>query len=779
MSSNKRMRPGRRLVMLLLIIAIGFGALVAGAVTHRTSMTPGLALDLEGGTQIILTPTTTDGSAISDEDMGQAIEVIRQRVDASGVAEAQISRQGGQNIVVALPGSPSEETLELIRTSAVMYFRPVLRIVQANAYQIAQNQGDPSAQAPADPAADPAAQPSAQAGTEPAAAPEAPAEDAEGAQEGTDGAEGAQGDAGEGADPALSLQDAPGQKQHEAQPADLGGQAPAVQDVATQAPAEEGQEPQAPATEASPELPADPAATAGPTEPAQPATAEQIATTLADVNGDGTISADPLPATSEDNSSDHWLTEQLLYDAYMTDCTDPANLTGQSQDPSVAVISCSKEGGPGAYVLGPADITGTELANAESGLEGTAQGGTTNKWVVNLEFNSEGSKKFADLSGRLLTYRDQASASAMGGAAAPTDDAAKSQFAIVLDGLTIMASGFNQQVTSAITDGRVQISGGFDRNEANTLANQLSFGSLPLNFTVQSEQQISATLGTEQLRNGLIAGLIGFVLIIIYLLWQYRGLAVVAVASLVVAAAMTYLAIALLSWTMGYRLSLAGVAGLIISIGITVDSFIIYFERIRDEVRHGRTLRTAIDEGWKHARRTIIVSDVVNIVAAVVLYFLAVGGVQGFAFTLGVTTVVDLAVVVLFTHPFMEWLQRFRFYSEGHRLSGLDPEHLGSTSASTYGRAREAIAESLTTPLARRKAAERRAAQGPEEDPPEAENATEAGEADDGSDGSAPADEDHQAQESDDRAHGEADTDAKERDAVDSAATSGKDGEVK
>ena len=137
---------------------------------------------------------------------------------------------------------------------------------------------------------------------------------------------------------------------------------------------------------------------------------------------------------------------------------------------------------------------------------------------------------------------------------------------------------------------------------------------------------------------------------------------------------------------MGYRLSLAGVAGLIISIGITVDSFIIYFERVRDEVRQGRTLRTAIDEGWKHARRTILVSDAVNLVAAIVLYFLAVGGVQGFAFTLGVTTCVDLAIIIFFTHPFMEWIVCFRFFGEGHRLSGLDPEHLGATASSTYGR---------------------------------------------------------------------------------------------
>jgi len=180
------------------------------------------------------------------------------------------------------------------------------------------------------------------------------------------------------------------------------------------------------------------------------------------------------------------------------------------------------------------------------------------------------------------------------------------------------------------------------------------------------------------------------------------------VAPLIVAAAGTYLAIALLSWSMGYRLSLAGVAGLIISIGITMDSFIIYFERVRDEVRNGRTLVAAVDEGWKHARQTIIVSDTVNLVAAVVLYFLAVGGVQGFAFTLGVTTVVDLAVIILFTHPMMVWILRFAFFGEGHRLSGLDPEHLGARSLAAYGKGREAVIDSAVGSLARRKAEARR-----------------------------------------------------------------------
>ena len=695
MSSKQRMRPGRRLLMFVLVIIIGFGALVVGTMRHKASLTPGLALDLEGGTQIILTPTTSDGSAISDNDVEQAIEVIRQRVDASGVSEAQISRQGGQNIVVSLPGKPSQATLELVRTSAVMYFRPVIRILPGSAQQAAKNIASQNPSAAATPT--PADQPTAQAQPDPNAGQEAtqPAEDSA-------DTEGGQATGQEGQDGAAAQE---------------------------------------------------PAATSEPTaqNTEQPKTPEEIAKRLADVNQDGVISSDPLPATSQDNSSDSWITEQLLYDGYMTDCSDPKNLTGQTQDPKVAVISCSKDAGSqqhGAYILGPADITGTELKSANSGLETDSRGQTTNKWIVSLAFNPDGTKKFSELSKRLLAYRDQATAAGAQGAqgAQNQDSQAKAQFAIVLDGLTIMASGFNETVHSPITDGRVQITGHFNQNQANTLANQLSFGSLPLSFTVQSEQQISATLGTEQLRNGLIAGLIGFGLIILYLAWQYRGLAVVAVASLVVAAAGTYLVIAALSASMGYRLSLAGVAGLIISIGITVDSFIIYFERVRDEVRQGRTLKTAIDEGWKHARRTILVSDAVNLVAAVVLYFLAVGGVQGFAFTLGVTTCVDLAIIIFFTHPFMEWIVRFRFFGEGHRLSGLDPEHLGATSSSTYGKGREAIADRVAGSLARRKAEARKAAENPEKA------------ADDAADEAAEQEED---------------------DAVDVTADSGKDGETK
>ena len=663
MSRKQTKHPGRRLLTLLLAVVVGYSALAFGTATHRTTMTPGLALDLEGGTQIILTPTTTDGSEITDENVNEAIGVIRQRVDASGVSEAQISRQGGQNIVVSLPGAPSPETLELVRTSAVLYFRPVIRVIQGSAAALAQVRNQIAQQAASASAGAPATAPAQT--TAPAAEPTADQADSE---EG--GAEGA------------------------------------TEQATDQAGAEGAQE----------------GASAQPT-PAPTAlttvTPEEVATSMADVNGDGAIGSDPLPATSQDDSSDSWITEQLLYDAYMTDCKAPENLTGQAQDPSVAVISCAKDGSGATYVLGPADIAGTDIANANAGLETTDQGTTTNNWVVSLEFDKEGTAAFAEVSKRLLAYRDKAAAAGSDQNGAQSTDSQKAQFAIVLDGLTIMASGFNPSVVAPITDGRVQITGGFTQAQAKTLANQLSFGSLPLTFTVQSEQQISATLGTEQLRNGLIAGLIGFLLIIVYLLWQYRGLAVVAVASLIAAAASTYLVIALLSWSMGYRLSLAGVAGLIISIGITMDSFIIYFERVRDEVRHGRTLVAAVDEGWTHARRTIIVSDAVNLVAAIVLYFLAVGGVQGFAFTLGVTTVVDLAIIILFTHPMMVQILRIRFFGEGHRLSGLDPEHLGARSLAAYGRGRQAAADAVVGSLARRKAraAERTADSGAGVDP--------------------------------------------------------------
>jgi preprotein translocase subunit SecD len=190
-------------------------------------------------------------------------------------------------------------------------------------------------------------------------------------------------------------------------------------------------------------------------------------------------------------------------------------------------------------------------------------------------------------------------------------------------------------------------------------------------------QEVSATLGGEQLTAGLVAGVIGLGLVVLYSLLYYRGLGLVTVASLAVAALITYGSVVLLGWQIGFRLSLAGVAGLIVAIGIIADSFIVFFERLRDEVRDGKPLRVAVETGWVRARRTILAADFVSLLAAVVLYVLSVGGVRGFAFTLGLTTLIDIAVVFLFTKPLVTLLARTKFFGGGHRLSGLDPSHLG------------------------------------------------------------------------------------------------------
>jgi preprotein translocase subunit SecD len=229
-----------------------------------------------------------------------------------------------------------------------------------------------------------------------------------------------------------------------------------------------------------------------------------------------------------------------------------------------------------------------------------------------------------------------------------------------------------------ITDGKPQISGAFTQDEAQILADQLKFGALPIGFRVDSTDSISATLGSEQLQAGLLAGLIGLILVLIYSLIQYRALGLVTVVSLIVAGGITYLVVTLLSWREGYRLSLAGVAGLIVAIGIIADSFIVYFERIRDELRDGRSLESAVEAGWKRAIRTILASDTVNFLAAAVLFLLAVGNVQGFALTLGLTTLVDVVVVALFTHPVMQLLAQTKFFGDGHPASGLNPQALGA-----------------------------------------------------------------------------------------------------
>jgi len=514
--------------LLVIIIAL-IAANGASVLFNNGQWTPKLALDLEGGTQITLAPQVATGEDVTQEQLDQAVAIIRQRVDAGGVSEAEINTQGGQNIVVSIPGEPDPETLERIKSSAKLEFRAVLL--------------------------------------------------ADAASNSTIGAE------GDSIDPSA-----------------------APSDGATPAPL---------------------------TDP----------------------STDPAPSASPTDASDlAWLSPdiQSTFDSF--DCAS-LDVVGANVAPVDEPLVTCEQDSTVKYVLGPVEVAGERIADARSGLISSSTGVTSNEWGVFIEFDADGTQQFRTVTERLITLVG-----------------VQNQFAIVLDGRVISAP----RTISAITDGRPQISGNFTEESAKALADQLKFGALPIGFEVQTSETISATLGVSQLQSGIIAGIIGLILVGLYSFFQYRALGGVVVASLSIAAVITYLVITYLSNQQGFRLSLAGVAGLVISIGVVADSFIVYFERIRDELRDGRNVDGAVEAGWKRAFRTILISDVINLLAAIVLFVLAVGNVRGFAFTLGIVTVVDLVVVALFTHPLMQLLARTSFFGGGHRLSGLDPRALGA-----------------------------------------------------------------------------------------------------
>ncbi|NYE20416.1 protein translocase subunit SecD [Microbacterium immunditiarum] len=503
----------RALTGLLIVIAVLFGINALGVYVFKaSSWTPELALDLQGGTQIVLQAQSVDGSEPTTEQMNQAATIIRQRVDASGVGEADIATQAGNQIVVQIPGQADEETRNRIEASAQLQLRAVL---QASA-------------------------------------------------------------------PTNDFVGADGERT--------------------------------------------PFPTPDPTLPNTPS---------------------PEPTNGSDPA---WVTPYLQAEFAAYDCANPTN------DPANApadqpLITCEADGSV-KYILGPVELDGSSIDDATFGMQQN-----DGRWAVSLRFDGEGTRIFGEISQRLY------------GATPPLN-----QFAFVLDGLVLTAPQMNQ----VILGGDPSITGNFTQESAKTLADQLRYGALPLSFEVVSSDTISATLGSQQLQIGLIAGLIGLALVAVYSLIVYRALGFVIIASLAVMGVITYLAICILAWRMGFRLSLAGVAGLIVSIGFTADSFIVYFERIRDELRDGKSITGAVEDGWSRAKRTIYISKSINVLAAVVLYVLADATVKGFAFTLGLTTVIDVLIFILFTHPVMQLLARTRFFGEGHPLSGMDPEALGA-----------------------------------------------------------------------------------------------------
>ena len=555
--STPRPKPWRPIIALFVVIAAMYGGMLL--LGDHGMATPKLGLDLRGGTSVTLTAKSQDGGPVTSSALNQALDIIRARVNGKGVAEAEVVKQGNNNIVVSIPG-PVEDT-QGIGTTALLRFRPVLQ-----AQQVA-----------------PVAQPN----------------------------------------PSGSPSGSPSEE-----PSGSGSPSPSPSDGATnngRVMSDALRQDQSPSPTPSPSPTNSPSGSQSGT-PEQP--------------GGKKVTAKVTEAF-----------EKL-------DCTNPANRTGRGivEPPDQILLACDQDGTV-KYILGPTAVEGTHITSAQAGLPSN---GGLGQWQVNLTFDGTGTKQFGEVTGTAA-------------AAQPPQN----QVAIVLDGVVVSAPVPN----GPITGGQAEITGQFTQREAQDLADVLRYGALPLAFTQSDVSTISPTLGNDQLVGGLLAGAIGLVLVMLFCLLYYRGLGLVAIASLGVAALLTYGAVVLLGEWQGFTLTLAGIAGLIVAIGITADSFVVFFERLRDEVREGRSLRAAVEQGWGRARRTILVADTVSLLAAVFLYYFAIGGVRGFAFTLGLTTIIDVVVVFLFTKPLITLLARTKFYGGGHRWSGLDPARLGARPA--------------------------------------------------------------------------------------------------
>ncbi|RJO68399.1 protein translocase subunit SecD [Nocardia panacis] len=312
------------------------------------------------------------------------------------------------------------------------------------------------------------------------------------------------------------------------------------------------------------------------------------------------------------------------------DCTKSDPLAG-SDDPNLPLVTCGSDGT--VYLLDKARISGEEIADATSGFDKMSAGN-----VVDLTFKSSGADQWSALTKEYL-YK---------------------QIAVTLDTKVITAA----TVQAVQTDGRSRISGNFTKDSAKDLANSLKYGSLPLSFQTSEAETVSATLGLSSLRAGLLAGAIGLAVVLLYCLLYYRMLGFLAGFSLVASGVAVYGLIVLLGRWIGFTLDLAGIAGLIIGIGLTADSFVVFFERIKDEMREGRSFRSAVPRGWARAQRTNLSGKTVSLIASVVLYVLAAGQVKGFAFTLGITTVLDVIVLYLVTAPLMMLASRSPFWAK-------------------------------------------------------------------------------------------------------------------
>ena len=582
--ARKTARPGRTLVVFFLVMAIAYG-LVALAGTWK----PTLGLDLQGGTSITLRAEGDPG----EEALDQARQIIDDRVNGSGVAEAEVTTQGGNEIVVEIPGENARNLIETVQRTAQLRFRLVAcsTVDGRCATTTGLPEGiqiDPSTTLPQDEGQGGGQDGDQSQGSNNRAALGAWARlsDTQG-----DGADGADGSGGQGEENSNGNRNRNGQ------------QSPYDACIAAAADDETTAEP------------------------------------LSWIDNPTTACVDAFSQFQASGGCQQGATSVM------------------GDDPATPLITCDEDGI--AYLLSPAMIEGTQLDDA-----GAAIPQQQVNYVVTLSFDGEGTEVFADISNALV--------------------GTEKQFAIVLDGQVLSAP----TMEGRILDGNAQISGDFNETTANSLATSLRYGSLPIAFEDQPlVETIGPSLAGDQLSAGLTAGGIGLAIVMLYCLLYYRGLGTVVIASLFVAAGITYAMVLLLSETANFTLTLPGIAGIIVAVGITADSFIVYFERIRDEMRIGKSMKVAVEAGWKRARNTCLAADAVSLLAAVVLYIFAAGVVKGFAFALGLTTIIDLVVFFWFTHPMVSWLAKYRFFNKGHRLSGLSPETLGVARTATGGNA--------------------------------------------------------------------------------------------
>jgi preprotein translocase subunit SecD len=604
------------LILIMLISILGAQTFSPGNWSKQFKV--GLGLDLSSGTQVVLQAATQTGKPPSNGEMQAAITVLLNRVNGTGNSGAQVAQQGDNQVTVTIPGQAATSIIDTVSATAFLTFRPVLLTQQYTGV----TPTTPTAKGTASPSATPSA-----SGTSTATSTASPTPSASASASSTASAKASTSDVS----------------------AKLASPSATTSAKATATAA----------AKASSTAKATPTPTPSASASSSPTAAAPSYGDPSKVNAATMKLFDQLVCTPGPNANtvdDNWKKTVAGY----TEADSPWDtLTNQT-------VSCDANGTK--YVLGPVAVKGTDVNAVNAELDTT-----TGQWIVNIGMNTAGQAAFGTLTtNQYKNYFPDSTTN--------PDDAALDQIGIVLDGDVQSAP----ETQGALTSGSFEITGpqpnGFTEAEATQLADVLKYGSLPLTFTQQSVTSISPQVGHASLDAGLLAGIIGLALVVLYLFYYYRGLGIVSVSSLLIAALLAYFSVVILSKYQNFNMSLSAIAGLVVAIGITADSFIVYFERLRDEVRDGKSLRPAVEAGWKRARRTILVSDTVSFLAAVLLYHFATSDVQGFAYTLGLTTIIDVIVVFLFTKPMVTLLAGTKFFSSGSKWSGLDPERLGAKS---------------------------------------------------------------------------------------------------